>query len=473
MTQEYKLLAGGEWIWTSQKLEVVNPYNDEVVGIVSKGDRPEYEKAIASAEKAFEVMRKMPAYQRAEVLQRIVDGLKTRREDLARSITLEAGKPITDSRTEVSRTINTFSIAVEEAKRIPAEIIPLDLMAGSEERIGIIRRFPLGPVLGISPFNFPLNLVAHKVAPAIASGNTIIIKPASMTPMTALILGEIVDDAGLVKGGLSVIPSSGSAADKYISDERIKKITFTGSPAVGWSIKARAAKKRVTLELGGNAGVIVHSDGDVRFASKRCAVGAFSFAGQVCISVQRVFVHEDVLDAFLEGLKEEISCLKMGDPMDETTTLAPMIEKGEADRTEAWVEEAVRDGATVVVGGRRKGSFFEPTVLTNTKPVMKVCSNEVFAPLVVVEKYTNFKDAVNEVNDSMYGLQAGVFTSDIKRAFHAFNEIEVGGVIINDIPTYRVDHMPYGGVKESGFGREGVKYAIEEMTEMRLMALKT
>ncbi len=473
MIQKYKLYIGGEWIETSQKLEVINPYNDEVVGIVSKGGEPEYEIAIGCAERAFKETRKLPSYKRADILERIVSGLRERREDLAKAITVEAGKPIMDSRTEVSRAMNTFSIAAEEAKRIPGEVIPLDLLPGSEERIGIIRRFPVGPVLGISPFNFPLNLVAHKVAPAIASGNPIIIKPASKTPLSALILAEIVDKSGLVKGAMSVIPSSGAVADTYVADERIKKVTFTGSPAVGWPMKAKAAKKRVTLELGGNAGVIIHSDGDLDFAIKRCAAGAFAYAGQVCISIQRIFVHENIYKAFIEGLTQEVTSLKMGDPMDETTTMAPMIEKEEVERTEAWVEEAVKGGAELVVGGKRKGAFFEPTVLTNTKPAMKVCCNEAFAPLVVVEEYKDFETAVNGVNDSIYGLQAGIFTSDMKKAFYAFNEIEVGGVIVNDIPTYRVDHMPYGGVKGSGFGREGIKYAIEEMTEMRLMALKT
>ena len=471
MSQAYKVFVGGKWKDTSDKLEVINPYNDEVAGVVCKGGEAEYEEAIKMADEAFEETRKLPVYKRAEVLGRIVDGLKEGREELARTITLESGKSITDSRVEVSRAANTFTIAMEEAKRIPGEVIPLDLIAGSEGRVGVIRRFPIGTVLGISPFNFPLNLVAHKVAPAIACGNPIILKPASKTPMTALILGEIVDRAGLTKGGMSVIPSPGSLADRYVADDRIKMVTFTGSPAVGWPMKAKAGRKKVTLELGGNAGVIVHSDGDVEFAAKRCAVGAFSYAGQVCISVQRIYVQKDVYKKFLEGLTEAASSFKMGDPMDEATTIAPMIEGGAAERSEEWVEEAVKDGARVVVGGKRRGPFFEPTVLTDTKPAMKVCSHEVFAPLVVVEPYRDFEDAVNRVNDSTYGLQAGVFTADIKRAFYAFNEIEVGGVIINDIPTYRVDHMPYGGVKGSGFGREGVRYTMEEMTEMRLMAL--
>ena len=472
MVQEYKLFLGGEWRETYDKLHVINPYNDEVVGIVSKGGEGEFEEAIERGEEAFEETRRLPSYKRAETLERIVKGLKERKEELASAITLEAGKPIVDSRVEVERAINTFTIAMEEAKRISGEVIPLDLMAGSEDRVGIIRRFPVGVIFGISPFNFPLNLVAHKVAPAIAVGNPVIIKPASKTPVTAVILGDIVDKAGLVKGGMSVIPSSASLADRYVADDRIKMVTFTGSPAVGWPMKAKAGKKKVTLELGGNAGVIVHSDADIDFSAKRCAAGAFSYAGQVCISVQRIFVHESIFKNFTERLTEVVSSLKMGDPMNEETTLPPMIEKIAAKRTEKWVDEAVKEGARLITGGKRKGSFFEPTLLTETKPAMKVCSDEAFAPVAVVEPYREFEDAVRSVNDSVYGLQAGVFTSDIKRAFYAFNEIEVGGVIINDIPTYRVDHMPYGGVKGSGFGREGIKYAVEEMTEMRLMVLK-
>jgi len=471
MVQEYKLFLGGEWRETYDKLHVINPYNDEVVGIVSKGGEGEFEEAIERGEEAFEETRRLPSYKRAETLERIVKGLKERKEELASAITLEAGKPIVDSRVEVERAINTFTIAMEEAKRISGEVIPLDLMAGSEDRVGIIRRFSVGVIFGISPFNFPLNLVAHKVAPAIAVGNPVIIKPASKTPVTAVILGDIVDKAGLVKGGMSVIPSSASLADRYVADDRIKMVTFTGSPAVGWPMKAKAGKKKVTLELGGNAGVIVHSDADIDFSAKRCAAGAFSYAGQVCISVQRIFVHESIFKNFTERLTEVVSSLKMGDPMNEETTLPPMIEKIAAKRTEKWVDEAVKEGARLITGGKRKGSFFEPTLLTETKPAMKVCSDEAFAPVAVVEPYREFEDAVRSVNDSVYGLQAGVFTSDIKRAFYAFNEIEVGGVIINDIPTYRVDHMPYGGVKMSGFGREGIKYAIEEMTEMRLMVL--
>lgn len=471
--REYKFLINGEWRKSSQKETVKNPFNGETVASVYFAEERDIEDAILSSQKAFEITRKLPAYKRAEILKNIVKGLEQRKEEIAKTITFEAGKPITDSRTEVLRAINTFQIASEEAKRIEGEVIPLDLMPGSENRLGIVRRFPIGPVLGITPFNFPLNLVVHKVAPAIASGNTIILKPAPKTPVTALLLGEIVSEAGLPAGGLNIVPCSNIMAEKLVADERIKKLSFTGSAAVGIKLKVLAGMKKVTLELGGNAGAIIHSDADIDFAAKRCALGAFSFAGQICISVQRIYAQKDIYNEFLYKFMANVEKLKVGDPMDESTNIGPMIDEKAGMRTDEWLKEAVADGAKILTGGKRNGSFFEPTVLTNTKPSMKVCGQEVFAPLVTVEKYEGFEDAVSMVNNSIYGLQAGIFTRDIKNIFHAYNELEVGGVIVNDIPTYRADHMPYGGVKMSGFGREGVRYAIEEMTELKLLAINT
>ena len=471
MAKEYKFLIDGRWRQSSKKEEIKNPFNNETIASVYLAEERDIEDAVLSSQRAFEITKKAPAYKRAEILQKIVRGLEHRKEEIAKTITLEAGKPISDSRAEVSRAINTFQIASEEAKRIEGEVIPLDLMQGSENRFGIIRRFPIGPVLGITPFNFPLNLVAHKVAPAIASGNTIILKPAPKTPVTALMLGELISDAGFPAGGLNIVPCSILLAEKLVTDKRIKKLSFTGSAAVGLKLKAMAGMKKVTLELGGNAAVIIHSDADIDFAAKRCAIGAFSYAGQICISVQRIYAHEDIYAKFMDKFLANVRNLKSGDPMDESTNIGPMIDEGVAKRTEEWLKEAVKDGAKVLLGGKRNGNFFEPTVLTNIKPSMKVCGEEVFAPLVTVERYKGFGDAVAMVNNAIYGLQAGVFTGDIGRIFQAYNALEVGGVIVNDIPTYRLDHMPYGGVKMSGFGREGIRYAMEEMTEMKLLAV--
>jgi glyceraldehyde-3-phosphate dehydrogenase (NADP+) len=449
----------------------MNPYNGKVVGNTYLAGPDELEEALRSSAAAFATLRAMPSYQRAGVIGKVVEGLTERAGEIAETISMEAGKPIKDSRSEVNRAVNTFRIALEEAKRLTGEVIPLDIMAGSEKRIGIVRRFPLGPVLGITPFNFPINLVAHKVAPAMASGNPIIIKPASKTPLSALILGKIVTEAGWPPGGFNVCPCPAESAEKLLADERLKKLTFTGSAPVGWRLKARAGMKKVTLELGGNAGVIIHDDADIEFAAKRCTVGAFSYAGQICISVQRIYVQRKVFEVFKDKYIENVRGLKMGDPLDESTEVGPMIDEDAPKRTEQWVKEAVENGARVLVGGKRQGNFFEPTVLTSTKPEMKVCGEEVFAPVVTLEPYEAFEDALREVNRSRFGLQAGVFARDLKRVFQAYEELEVGGVIVNDIPTYRVDNMPYGGVKMSGFGREGIRYAIEEMTEPRLLAL--
>ncbi|MBI5049279.1 MAG: aldehyde dehydrogenase family protein [Deltaproteobacteria bacterium] len=471
MTKEYSFLINGKWRKSSKKEDIKNPFNNETIAQVCFGEETDLEDAVISSQKAFEITKKLPAYKRAEILKDIVKGLEQRKEELARTITLEAGKTITDSRIEVNRAINTFQIASEEAKRIEGEVIPLDLLPGSENRFGIVKRFPIGPILGITPFNFPLNLVAHKIAPAIASGNTIILKPAPKTPVTALLLGEIISETDLPAGGLNIIPCSNPLAEKLVMDERIKKLSYTGSTAVGLRLKSKAGMKKVTLELGGNAAVIIHSDTDTDFAARRCTVGAFSYAGQICVSVQRMYAHEDIYDEFMDKFLANVRNLKSGNPMDESTNIGPMIEEGAAKRTEERLKEAVKDGAKILQGGKRNGNFFEPTVLTNVKPSMKVCSEEVFAPLVVVERYDNFENAVSMVNNSIYGLQAGIFTKDIKNIFYAYNELLVGGVIANDIPTYRMDHMPYGGVKMSGLGREGVRYAMEEMTEMKLLSV--
>jgi len=450
---------------------VVNPYNNELIGVTYVASEFDIEEAISAATEAFKVMRNLPSYQRAEALSQIAIGIKARKEEIAKMITLESGKPISDARVEVNRAVNTFQIASEEAKRIRGELLPLDQMPGAEGRWGLTRRAPIGPIVGISPFNFPLNLVAHKIAPAIASGNTILLKPAPKTPLTALMLAEIISEAGLPNGAVQIFPTTNPLAEKMVCHPAVKMLSFTGSARVGWSLKEKIPKKRVTLELGGNAGVIIEPDADLDFAARRCVVGGFSFAGQVCISVQRIYVHEECYQPFLDCFLPRVASLKMGDPMDEKTEVGSMIDLAAAERAETWINEAVSEGAILLFGGKRAGQQLMPTVLANTTFGMKVNCEEIFAPVVTVTPYQHFHEAMAAVNQSSYGLQAGLFTQNIKEIFQAFDQIDVGGLIINDVPTYRVDSMPYGGIKESGFGREGIRYAIDEMTECKLLLL--
>jgi glyceraldehyde-3-phosphate dehydrogenase (NADP+) len=384
---------------------------------------------------------------------------------------LEAGKPIRTARAEVARAVFTFKFAAEESTRIYGEYLPLDALEAGKDRWGIVRRYPLGPIAAITPFNFPLNLVAHKVAPAIAAGCTLVLKPAPQTPVTALMLAKIVQEAGWPGGALSVLPLSNEDAVPLIEDPRIKMLTFTGSGAVGWALKIRAGKKRVTLELGGNAAVVVHSDADLDYAADRCVNLGFGYSGQSCISAQRILVHSDVYEKFLAMILERVAKLKTGDPLDETTDLGPLIREADAVRAESWVQEAVAAGARLHCGGTRRGSILEPAILTNTQPQMKVNCMEVFAPVKTVEPYITLDEAIKRVNDSPYGLQAGIFSCDMGLIFRAFDEIETGGVMANEVPTWRADQMPYGGVKDSGLGREGLRYAIEEMTERKLLVL--
>ncbi len=395
--------------------------------------------------------------------------IAAQREELARAIALEAGKPIKTARVEVDRAVFTFTIAAEETKRIYGEIVPLDWLPGNENREAHVRRVPLGPIAGISPFNFPLNLVAHKVAPALAAGNPIIIRPASQTPLAALLLGRIVLDAGWPEDGIAVLPSSTDAARPLVEDDRIKLLTFTGSPAVGWALKSRAGRKRVTLELGGNAAVIVHADADVAYAAERIAWGGFTNAGQTCISVQRVLVHESVRDAFVAELVRRVEELNVGDPLDEDTDVGPVIDAANADRVEEWLDEAKAAGATVLTGGERDGGVWRPTILTGVGEDLRVSCEEVFAPLVVVSEYADVSDAIASAGRSEFGLQGGLFTNDMRVVDEAFDRIDVGGLMVNDVSTFRIDHMPYGGVRSSGTGREGLRYAIEEMTELKLL----
>ncbi len=467
----FPAITGSRRYFSDNYIEVKNPYSGEVVERVSEVSREVFERAVEEASNSERLMAGLPSYRKAEILQKVAEMLLQRKDEFAKTITLENGKPIVESRVEVERASLTFRIASEEAARINGDFIRLDRNQFSERRWGIISRFPLGVVLGITPFNFPLNLVAHKIAPAIASGNPVIIKPSSKTPLTAIRLGELLIEAGIPDGCMSILPCSSKIVEEFITDRRIKVLSFTGSASVGWRLKKLAFNKRVLLELGGNAGVLIDRDCNLEYAIKRTVTGAFSYAGQICISVQRIYVHRDIYDRFLEGFLKSVAFLKMGDPLDESVQIGPMIDEENALRIEEWVNEALKNGARLLCGGRRKGNFYEPTVITNVKPDMRISCEEAFGPVVTITEVKTFEEGIKAINDSRYGLQAGVFTGNIQNAFYAFENLEVGGVIINDIPTYRIDHMPYGGVKESGSGREGVKYAIEEMTELRLMVL--
>jgi glyceraldehyde-3-phosphate dehydrogenase (NADP+) len=468
----HPIYLAGSWVDSPDVLEIANPARPgELAGATYQATEAQYEQAVEAAVRAFEVTRKLPAYERGRMLREVSAGIKARREELAALIAAEAGKPIRDSLAEVDRATITFRLGAEEAERMYGEVIPLDLNVASKDRVGITRRFPIGPIAGISPFNFPLNLAAHKVAPAIASGNPIVLNPPSKDPLVMLAVAEILDSVGLPEGAVSILPMSRELGDRMVSDERFKLLSFTGSPSVGWRMKERAGKKKVVLELGGNAGVIVDKGADLDWAVKRSLVGAFGYSGQVCISVQRMFVHEDVWDAFMDKFLAGVAALTVGDPADPATDVGPMVDAKAASRTKQWVDEAVALGGRLLAGGTADGTFFAPTVLTDVPVTAQVCSNEAFAPVVVAFKFRELGEAIAAVNDSFFGLQTGVFTSDLAGAWQSFSELEVGGVIVNDIPTYRIDHMPYGGVKDSGLGREGLRWAMEDMTELRIMVL--
>lgn len=467
---EYEFLVGGQ-MRRGTPYTVYCPYDAEPVARVHRAGPDDLEEATQAAVRALKVTRKLPTHKRAAILRKASDLIEARSEDLAHTLALEAGKPIKLARTEVNRAMLTFSVSAEEASRINDDVIHMDALPGGENRQGIIRRFPVGPVAAITPFNFPLNLVAHKIAPAIAAGCPIVLKPASQTPISALKLGEIVLEAGWPAEAISVLPLQSDDSAPLVEDERFKLLTFTGSPTVGWDLKRRAGSKKVTLELGGNAGVIVHSDADLDYAVERCIFGGFSYAGQSCISVQRIFVHEPVYQQFLDKLVPKVKALKVGHPLDESTDVASVITNKDSERVREWLEEAVSSGAECLAGGEVRGGVVQPTVVVKAGPEMRVNNREIFAPVVTVQPYADFEQAVEAVNNSSYGLQAGVFTRDIRRIFSAFEELEVGGVNVNDVSTFRMDHMPYGGVKQSGFGKEGPKYAIEEMTEPKLLVI--
>ena len=470
---EFGIQIGGSRRETGETYEVRSPFDGASVAVVHRATADDVEEAIAGAAAAFETTRHLPSWRREQILVQISQGIAARREELAETIALEAGKPLKTSLTEVDRAVFTFRIAAEESKRIYGEIVPLDWLPGNEGRRAEVRRVPLGVIAGISPFNFPLNLVAHKVAPAFAAGNPILLRPASQTPLAALKLAEIVYETDWPQDAFAVLPCSTDTARPLVEDDRIKLLTFTGSPAVGWGLKAKAGRKRVTLELGGNAAVIVHADADVEYAAERIAWGGFTNAGQTCISVQRVYVHDSVYDRFTKALVEKVDALKVGDPLDPDTDVGPVIDASNADRIEEWLDEAKEAGAEVLTGGERENSVWRPTVLANLRDDVRVSCEEVFAPLVGVNRYSDVESAIDAAGRSEFGLQGGLFTHDTRVIEKAFDRIDVGGLMVNDVSTFRIDHMPYGGVKSSGSGREGLRYAIEEMTELKLLTINT
>ncbi len=465
------ILVGSEWRETPTRQAVTNPFTETPIAEVCLARPADVEEAVTLSLKAFSSLARSSSHTRATALQHLAGKLKEHKEDFAQTICLEAGKPITDARREVDRAIQTFSIACEEAKRIPGEVIPMDSSPGMERHLGLGQRVPVGPVLCITPFNFPLNLVAHKVAPCLAVGNPILLKPAPQTPLTALRLGRLFQELDLPEGTLSILPCENALAESMVRDPRIQALSFTGSAAVGWSLKDKAGKKRVLLELGGNAAVIVEPDADLHLAAQRCVTGGFSYSGQTCISVQRIYLHDEVYDAFLDRVLPLVESLQAGNPADDSTVIGPLIDERAAIRVETWIEEAVRQGARLRTGGTRHRSLMHPTVLTDVDPRMKISCEEVFGPVITLSRYQHLDQAFDMVNDSPYGLQAGIFTRNVDSIFRAYHALDVGTVLANEIPTFRADHMPYGGMKDSGLGREGVKYAIQELSDQKLLVL--
>ncbi len=470
---EYKLFIDGQWVDGGSILEVKNKYNGETIGTIPTAQREDLDAAITAAQRTAPMMAEMPAYKRSEILARAAHLMRERSEDLAKTIAAEAGKALKFARTEVDRGCSTFTIASEEAKRLHGETIPLDAIPAGEGYFGFWTRRPVGVIAGISPFNFPLNLVAHKVAPALASGNTLVLKPASSTPLTAAMLCQILQEAGLPAGAINLVVGSGGTVGEWlITDPRVDKITFTGSPDVGRHIMSMAGIKKVTLELGNNSPVVVAPDADLDFVAKRCAVGAFYNSGQVCISVQRIYSQKQVYEPFVEKFVKASESMVVGDPLDERVDVGPMIDSKEVDRIEGWVKEAQTAGAKVLTGGRREGTVYYPTVLSEVTPDMKVVAEETFAPIASVISCDDFEESLRQANDTKFGLQVGVFTKDVDRVFKAIRRLNFGGVIINDTPAFRADHMPYGGNRQSGLGREGVRFAMEDMTNIQMVAIR-
>ncbi|WP_213773738.1 aldehyde dehydrogenase family protein [Bradyrhizobium sp. dw_78] len=474
-----------------------SPYDGSIVGEMPIADESAVEAAIVTAQRGFETMRRLPRFVRADILQRASEILRARRDEAVRVISAEAGKPLFDARGEVSRAVFNLSNAAAEARRIAGEEVPLDMDAGIFEyqttgadgtridlsnvdaeqlqagsrRIGIARRFPIGPILAIAPFNFPLNLVLHKVAPALAVGNSVVLKPAPQTPLTSLLLAEILREAGLPDGALGVVHCPVPLAEKMVKDERFKMVTFTGSAKVGWHIKEIAGRKRVALELGGNAAVLVFEDADLELAATRCVRGGVVYGGQYCIGVQRILVERSVHDDFSALLLAKVGACRVGNPGEEGIDVGPVIDENSAIRIQSWVDAAKSSGASVLAGGKRDRAVVEPTVLSNTRPGMLIEDEEIFGPVLTVNPFDNFAEAISRANATRYGLQGGMFTNDLRRAFRALEDWDVGGLMVNDVPIYRIDNMPFGGWKESGLGREGTRYAMHEMSEIKHLVI--
>lgn len=465
----FPLYVAGEFKTTQDQLEIINSYSNSCVFTTCMAGQEEFDSAADAACSVKETLRDLPIYQRFQILMEIADKLHAARNEMANIIALEASKPLKTALKEVDRSIQTFKIAAEEAKRIPGEVMSIDWSEAGANKEAIVKYFPVGVVAGIAPFNFPLNLAVHKIAPAIAAGCPIVLKPASKTPIAALFLAQIIDQTSLPKGAFSVLPMNRSIGNQLVTDSRFNLLSFTGSPTIGWEMKKHAGKKKVILELGGNAGMIVDEDANIERAVLKAVNGAFSFAGQTCIHTQRIYVHANCFDSFINHFKQDLSLLKIGAPEDPDTDFSTMIDEKNAQRIESWVNEAIAAGAELLCGGTRTGTFYPPTVLTNTKSEMKVCYLEAFAPIVIIEKFTDFKQTIMAINESDFGLQTGVFTHDNRKINYAFTNLHVGGVIVNDAPTFRADHMPYGGVKDSGLGREGPKYAIFDMMEPKVL----
>ena len=473
LENDYPLYLGNRPEAPNHDLEVVDKFTGEVATRVPLAAPELIDRAIGLAADAAAAMRELPAYARQQVLDHCVRRFTERSDELAMALCIEAGKPIKDARGEAGRLIDTFRVAAEESVRITGEVMPLDISPRARGYEGMWKRVPIGPCSFISPFNFPLNLAAHKVAPAIAAGCPFVLKPASLTPIGALIIGEVLAETDLPAGAFSILPARRDGADLFTEDDRLKLLSFTGSPVVGWALKARAGKKKVVLELGGNAAVIVDADADLEDAVERIVFGAFYQSGQSCIGVQRILVHEEIYEEFRERLTRATAALRMGDPKEEETFIGPMISESEAERLDAWIRSAVESGAKLLCGGRREGAMLEATLLEDVARDQAVVCEEAFGPVAVLSRFRDFDAALSQVNDSVFGLQAGSFTRDLYKARQAWNELEVGGVVIGDVPSWRVDHMPYGGVKDSGLGREGIRFAIEDMTEIRLMVIRT
>ena len=470
--KHYKIYVAGKFITTKNILNVEEPYTQEIFAHTFLATPENFETATLAAEKVREECAQLPTFKRYQILKEIAEKMTERKPEISKILAQESGKPMMYAMGEVDRAIQTFVIASEEAKRIPGEeLMRMDWTPAGTGKMGVIKQFPVGPVAAIAPFNFPLNLAVHKLAPAIAAGCPIVLKPASSTPLSCLIMAEIIDQTSLPKGAVSIMPMDRTTGNKLVTDDRYKLLSFTGSPVVGWKMKEQAGEKKVVLELGGNAGVIITESADIQKALPGCLMGGFSYSGQICIHAQRYFVHESKFDEFVDLMKKGVEGLKTGNPTEDGVEFSAMIDENNAIRMEEWVNEAIDLGAELITGGTRKGTFYAPTILTNVPEHAKVVAEEAFGPVVVIEKFSEFSDALTHLNAGKFGLQAGIYTEKISELTQAFNTLEVGGVIHNNVPTFRVDHMPYGGVKQSGLGREGVKYAMADMLEPRVLVM--